>query len=131
MDLVEYIKSHKPKGFAPRPYYSAEGDSLTFFFENVEYYGQRIDDFLTAYRAIDGNGLVGCQIKGLPKALALLGDFKLSVSDGKVLLTMIFIALMAQTPEEDARDCYRELGKLAAQQNASIPAKDIRSLIPA
>lgn len=129
--LIEFLKTSKPKGFQPRPHYSAEGDSLTFFFEDTPYYGERIDDFLTAYRAMDGHGLVGCQIKGLPKTLALMGDFGLSVSDGRVKLTMIFMACMAQTPEGKAKDQYRELGRAAAEADAEISAKDLEPALAA
>lgn len=128
MDLLEQIRKNKPKGFKPRPFYSLDGDSLTFFFKDEEYYGERIDDFVTAYRAINGRGLIGCQVKGLPRALNLLGDFKLALTDGKVLLTMIFMALMAQTNPE-ARECYRELGKMAAESNASISRADLESIL--
>ncbi len=118
--LIEFLKANKPGAFRPEPDYSAEGDSLTFFFEDHEYYGERIDSFLTAYRAVDSDDLVGCQIKGLPKALELLGDFGIAISDGNVLLTMVFMALMAQTPEREAVECYRELGRLAARSKPEI-----------
>lgn len=121
--VLDFLKNNKPQGFNPRPFYSGEGDSLTFFFENKECYRERIDDFLTAYRAIDGHGLVGCQIKGLPKALELLGDFGIRISDGKVSLAMIFMAYMAQTMEEESKECYRELGRMAG--NTSIPSSEL------
>ena len=125
--IAEILKSKKPAGFAPRPFYSSEGDSLTFFFEDQPYYGERIDDFLTAYRAMDGDGLVGCQVKGLLRALRLLGDFGLIVSDGNVSLTMIFmvIALMAENERPEATARYKELGRLAAERNVSIPANEL------
>lgn len=122
--VIDFVRNNKPKGFNPRPFYSGEGDSLTFFFENKEYYRERIDDFLTAYRAIDGAGLVGCQIKGLPKALELLGDFGVHISDGKVSLAMIFMAYMAQTMQEESKECYRELGRMAGK--TSIPASELQ-----
>lgn len=119
--VLDFVRNNKPKGFNPRPFYSAEGDSLTFFFENKEYYRERIDDFLTAYRAIDGRGLIGCQIKGLPRALELLGDFGIRITDGKVGLAMIFMAVMAQSMEQEAKECYRELGRMAGNKLVPVP----------
>ena len=125
----EFVKANKPQGFEPRPYYSTEGDSLTFFFENRDYYRERIDDFLTVYRAMEGDGLVGCQIKGLPSTLKLLGDFGIIISDGKVALAMIFMACMAQTPEPASKECYRKLGKAAAETHATIPADMLEPIL--
>jgi hypothetical protein len=121
MDSLEsFLKSNKPQGFTPRPYYSAEGDSLTFFFADTAYHAERIDDFLTVYLSTSSKRLIGCQVKGVPKVLELLGDFGISISDNHVQLTMIFMACMAQTHNEDAKDKYRELGKVAAESNASV-----------
>lgn len=126
--LIEHLKTTKPKGFTPRPYYSVEGDSLTFYFKDEESYRERVDDFLTVYKSIKSDKLVGCQIKGLPKALKLLGDFGLMfIEDGSVRLSMIFMACMAASPEAGARKRYVELGKFAKE--ASIPAKELESLL--
>src|SRR5437867_7554506 len=120
--LIEHLKTTKPKGFTARPFYSVEGDSLTFYFKDEESYRERVDDFLTVYKSIKSRKLVGCQIKGVPKALKLLGDFGLIlIEDGSVRLSMIFMACMAASLESEARKRYVELGKLAMV--ASIPAK--------
>jgi len=129
--ILDSLRTGKRGTFEARPYYSAEGDSLTFFFENKPYYGARIDNFLTVYRALEGDGLIGCQIKGLPKALRLLGDFGLMIKDERVLLTMIFMAFMAQTREEEPRKCYEQLGRIAKERNAFVPAEELSSLIAA
>ncbi len=126
--LIDYLKTNKPKGFAPRPFYSVEGDSLTFYFKDEPSYRERVDDFLTVYKSIATEKLVGCQIKGLPKALKLLGDFGLVIQDKSVRLGMIFIACMAATPEQASRDQYLELGREA--RDATISAKDL-DLVPA
>ena len=125
--LIEHLKTTKPKGFAPRPFYSVEGDSLTFYFKDEESYRERVDDFLTVYKSIKSDKLVGCQIKGLPRALKLLGDFGLFIEDGPIRLSMIFIACMAATPEAEAKKRYVELGKVAGK--ASIPAKELEPLL--
>src|SRR5436853_1586764 len=93
--LIEHIKNHRPGSFKPQPVYSAEGDSLTFIFENLEYYRERIDDFLTIYRALDGERrLIGCQLKGVPEVLNLLASFDLTINNTPVKLTMIFLGYL-------------------------------------
>ena len=125
--LIEHLKTTKPKGFTPRPFYSVEGDSLTFYFKDEESSRERVDDFLTVYKSIKSDKLVGCQIKGLPRAMKLLGDFGLIIEDDSVRLGMIFIASMAACPEPLTRERYRQLGKIAKQ--ASIPAKELEPLL--
>lgn len=122
------MRKNKPvSGFKAEPFYSSDGDSLTYSFKNEPSYRERIDDFLTVYRSIKDDGLVGCQIKGLPKALNLLGTFGLLISDGRVTLGMIFIACMAETNELEARECYKELGEKLS--STEIPKEQLEPLM--
>ena len=123
-DLMEYLNTAMPRGFTPQANYSAEGDSLTFFFRDEPSYRERVDDFLTVYRAVVGDELVGCQIKGLPDALKLLGDFGLLLEDGTIRLGMIFVACMAVSPEPEGKRRYQELS--AHIRNESIPMHVLR-----
>ena len=125
--LIDYLNENKPQGFTPRPFYSVEGDSLTFYFNDEESYRERLDDFLTVYKSIKSNKLVGCQIKGLPQALKLLGDFGLTIQDEAVRLSMIFIACMAVNPKPASKQCYQELGRVARE--TTIPAKELESVV--
>jgi len=125
--LIEHLKTTKLKGFTPRPFYSVEGDSLTFYFKDDESYRERVDDFLTIYKSIKTDKLVGCQIKGLPQAMKLLGDFGLVIEDDSVRLGMIFIACMAANPVPEARKQYLLLGKMARE--TSISAKELEPLL--
>jgi hypothetical protein len=128
--LVDYLKTHKPKGFSPKPYYSEDGDSLTYYFQNDESYGERVDDCLTVYRSTKNAKLVGCQIKGLPSALKLLGDFGLLITDGEVALGMIFIACMAANPppKPETKKWYLELGKMT--KDTVIPRRELEPALP-
>ena len=127
-DMIEHLKSNKPKGFTPKPFYSVDGDSLTFYFKDEPTYRERVDDFLTVYLSISSNKLVGCQIKGLPKALELLGDFGLYfIEDKKIRLGMIFMACMAATPDPKSKAFYIELGKVAGE--TTIPAKELQPIL--
>jgi hypothetical protein len=131
--LLDYVRTHEPHGFKPKPHYSTDGDSLVFYFKDEESYGERVDNFLTVYRSIETDSLVGCQIKGLPAALKLLGDFGLFIEerskDKAVRLGMIFMACMAATPspEPQTKERYVELGKISKE--ATIPARELRSAL--
>ena len=127
--LVEHIKKHKPKGFKAIPIYSPEGDSLTFIFVDVEFYRQRIDDFLTVYRAIDGDHLVGCQLKGVPEVLDLLGSFDLTVHNKPIKLKIIFLGCMTRTQKE-VHHFYLDLAMHDAMKRAVISPKTIKSFVP-
>jgi len=125
--LIDYLKTNKPKGFTPRPFYSVEGDSLTFHIKDSESYGERMDDFLTVYKAIGTDELVGCQVKGLLQTLELLGNFGLILEGKEVKLGMIFMACMASTPESTSKERYLELGRAAG--TATINAKELEPIM--
>ena len=130
--LTEYLQANKPKAFKAVPIYYPEGDSLTFIFDDARYYRERIDDFLTVYRAIfaDSTGqkdrLVGCQIKGLPEAITLLGSFGLTITDEPIKLTMLFLASMARS-ESEQKHFYVDLAKRDESKNAEISAADLKA----
>ena len=125
--LINYLKKNEPKGFTPQPYYSAAGDSLMFYFKDEQSYAERIDDFLTVYRSTHDQGLIGCQIKGLPQTLKLLGNFDLTIKDAKVTLKMIFLGCMAQSESAESKHFYLELSK--AVQNVAIPREEIAQVL--
>jgi hypothetical protein len=121
--LVDYLKSHKPKRFVAKPYYSADGDSVTYFFKDNPSYAQRVDDFLTVYLSIEGDELVGCQVKGVARLLKLLGEFGVTIEDKLVKLGMFFMAGMAETPIGHAKEQYRALSRIAG--DASVSRKEL------
>lgn len=110
-DLMKYLEKTRPKGFAPRPYYGAEEDCLTFYFDNAESFARRVDDLLTLYLSVKTNELVGCQVKGVRKNLKRLGDFGISVKHTKVRLDLFFhlLAYLAEKPAQRKR--YLELSE--------------------
>lgn len=127
---MDYMKTRPAGQFKPVPHYSAEGDSLTFYFRQDESYAERIDDFLTVYKSLNTEELVGCQVKGLPDALRLLGNFGMNLYQGKKLkLSMIFLALMAQSDESESKKCYEKLGQIANEQDAQLDPNNVDDLI--
>lgn len=123
---MEFLDSHgTPPPFRPAPFYSPDGDSLTFYIQNKPSYRQRIDDFLTVYRAIEGDALVGCQIKGLPKTLELLGSFGLRISDGRVKLTFIFLATAMQSENPETKEICAALSRAAKETELELAGAEL------
>src|SRR5947207_1600700 len=89
-DLMKFLETTKPKGFEPRPYFGPAEDSLTFYFDNAESYGKRVDDLLTLFLSVKDNRLVGFQVKGLRRNFKRLGQFGVSIKHGKVRLDLFF-----------------------------------------
>lgn len=110
-DLGAYLETESPAGFAPRPYYGAEEDSLTFYLRNDESYARRIDERVTVFLSFDKDELVGCQVKGVRRHLQRFGDFGVHITKGKIRLGMFFHILAFMIPEPERRARYLELGQ--------------------
>ena|SRR3990172_3827506 len=109
MKLNEYLQTAKPESFTPKPFYSPEGDTLTYFLEDTEFYAKRLDDLVTVYRSTATDRLVGCKIKGVKRILERLGEFDVLIDrDGTYYLGPFFLAGMAEA-EEGKRPDYEEL----------------------
>src|SRR5712675_2400481 len=101
VNLKDFVASNNPGKFQPKPYYSRAGDSLTFFFKDNPSYAVRVDDLLTLYRSIDGEEMVGCEIKGVHCILEKMGDFGVRIRSGKIDLSMLFLAYLGYTRLND------------------------------
>lgn len=110
-DLMKFLETTKPKGFEPRPYFGPEEDSLTFYFDNAESYGKRVDELLTLFLSVKNDKLVGCQVKGVRKKLKRLGNFGIAIKHGKVRLDLFFylLAFLAEKPQQ--RQKYLDLSQ--------------------
>lgn len=110
-DLIKFLETAKPKGFEPRPYFTSDEDSLTFYFDNAESYGKRVDDLLTLFLSVKNDELVGCQVKGIRKNLKRLGQFGIALKHGKVRLDLFFylLAFLAEKPHQ--RQNYLDLSQ--------------------
>jgi hypothetical protein len=110
-DLMKYLDTVKPRGFASRPYYGPEEDSLTFYFNKAESYGKRVDELLTLFLSVKTDALVGCQVKRVRKNLKRLGSFGIAIKHGKVRLDLFFylLAFLADKPQQ--RQKYLDLSQ--------------------
>ena len=123
--LIDYLKENKPKRFVAKPYYSSVGDSMTFYFKDEASYAARVDEFLTVYLSIKSGEMVGCQVKGVARILKILGEFGCVIEARSVKLGMFFMACMAETPLEQAKEQYRTLGRIA--RDAAVPSEQLES----
>lgn len=118
-DLMSYLEGREAAGFEPHPYYSADGDFLTFFFRGDDHYEERIDKLLTVYRSMENDELVGWKIKGVRHILDTLGKFGIE-GDG-VRMNFLFLSGAfisgALGQNGDRRKWYEEM---------STRTKDIR-----
>ena len=108
VSLTDYIAGKKPKAFKPVPHYVPEGDSLFFYFKDVESYAERVDELLTVFRSVESKELVGCQIKSIRCVLKKLGSFGVHIEDGKIL-ALLFLACAAASERVPPSDTLEEL----------------------
>jgi hypothetical protein len=121
VSIEEFIRSNPPEKFQPKPYYSKNGDALTFYFKDVPSYGDRIDSILTIYRSVENDEMVGCQIKGVRHILEKMGSFGVHVDDS-VQLSILFWAYLVFTKlHEETLTSSRpmqQLGSVLAETGA-------------
>ncbi len=123
--LLEFLEGRKPSDFVSKPRCFRDGDFLTYYFRDADYYAERVDEVLTVYLDPENHDLVGFKLKGVVHLLKTLGDFSLEVrdGDGKLMLGMLFLARIAATSkpaDEDMKrawDYYHEL----ARKTQSVP----------
>ena len=127
-ELVDYMKGRTYKGFVPHPFYCEIGDYLTYFFEDEDFYAERIDDVLTVYLSMDGDDFVGFKLKGVAHLLETLGDFTIHVEDedGEITLGMLFLVGMQLTTNPKVIEYYqrfaRDTQKIAVKKRELQPA---------
>jgi len=100
-DLMSYLDGREATGFEPRPFYSPDGDFLTFHFREDDHYAERVDELLTVYLSMDTQELVGCKVKGVRRILDTLGKLGVLVDDGEIKMSFLFLS--AAFSREDAR----------------------------
>ena len=116
-ELTVYLKTAKPRGFRSRPFYSPEGDCLTFYFADEDHHAERMDEFLTVYRSMDRDKFVGFKLKGVAHLLELVGNFCFQVFDGNgdLKLSMLLAAGTMNTKEPCAVPAYQEFATKTSQ----------------
>ena len=127
-DLKEFVRANPCKGFTPRPYYSREGDFLTYYFRDVDHYAHRVDSALTVYLSMEGNKLVGFKIKGVRVITETLGLFNIirDVPDGDetVAIHILLLPVMGRARHPEVREHYEEIEEKT--RNITIPRKELQ-----
>jgi hypothetical protein len=118
--LTEYLSAMKCQGFKPRPYYSKDGDFVTYYFSDQECYAERMDDLLTVYLSLDDKGLVGVKLKGVTRLRDELADFQVFDGTGKLMLGMLFFAGGFLYAGPNVIDQYRRI----ARATKSVPLEE-------
>lgn len=62
---IQSLLSGPKREFQPKLFHSVESDSLQFYHEDVSYYAERIDCWLTVYKQFETEKLVGFKIKNI------------------------------------------------------------------
>ena len=122
---MTYLSGREAAGFEPHPYYSSDGDFLTFFFRDADHFAECVDELLTVYLSMDTNELVGYKIKGVHRILDTLGRFGVKVSDGDIQLSFLFLS-GAFSREDERRKRYEEIGALA--QGIRLNPSELQSI---
>ncbi len=122
-ELMEYLAGKETKGFTPHPHYHRDGDFLTFFCRDDDATAKRVDELLTVYVSSKTDELVGAKIKGVKRILSTLGNFGVTIKDGRLTLGMLFLAGMAVSREPANKSEYERVGEFV--KSVSIDASEL------
>ena len=113
LDADKLIKRF-PSKFEPKPFYSQTNDAVYFYHEDADHHAERIDCWLTIYKAFDDERLIGFKIKNLKVLLSRFDALGLAcrVSEGswEILLQPIlaFIPMAVESATVHLPD-YRDV----------------------
>jgi len=116
------LRKLKVGGFRPKPHYDAESDTLTLFIAPDEARRERVDRFLTVYRARQTNAVVGCLVKDVRGVLLKnLQAMHLGIEARSVQLSLLLYLVPLVAEGDVASRKYREviepLSRVAATVN--------------
>ena len=65
--LINDLKEHEQLGieWKPSAFYNNDGDMIEWYNEQVPYYGERVNELITLYRAEEDDRIVGGCIKNI------------------------------------------------------------------
>jgi len=65
--IWEYFKEHEQLGleWKPNAFYNPDGDMIEWYNEQDNYYAERVNEFITLYRADEDDRVVGGCIKNI------------------------------------------------------------------
>lgn len=126
--IEEFLSSPKP-GFESRPTYSKSADCVELFFEDSDHYAERIDCWLTIYKAFDGDRVVGFMIKNVGTLLTrfdVLGlNCRVSGTKWAIQLSAFVACVPFVQPEMTHEPAFRDVANRVLHSNQAF------ELIPA
>jgi hypothetical protein len=99
--------------FESRPTYSASGDCVELFFEDADYFAERVDCWLTVYKRFGDEHIVGFQIKNVATLLsrfdALGLDCRIKGTKWAIRLDTFVACVPFVDPESSMRPAFRDI----------------------
>ncbi|MFH1108407.1 MAG: hypothetical protein V1790_04305 [Planctomycetota bacterium] len=95
---VDAILKEFPSRFESRPSYSAAGDCVEYFFEDTDHFAERIDCWLTVYRAFDDRRVIGFKLKNVKALVSAFDALGLDVRISKNACIIRIQPLIAFVP---------------------------------
>ncbi|MFN2507196.1 MAG: hypothetical protein ABR589_00290 [Chthoniobacterales bacterium] len=126
--LTDFVRSKKAKKFEPKPYYSQNGDALIFYFKDEPSYAERVDDFLTVYKATQSDEIVGCELKGVRHILQRMGNFGVLIQSSAVDMSLLFWGYLGYSTlsQHESRGIrINELGQAIAGSRARVDTAEL------
>lgn len=87
------LGDHASGDFEPRPFYDGTSDCVTLFVSPDESYRERVDHFLTVYRSVKTNEVVGCHIKDVRKVLDVVRAFNIGIQTSGVTIGLLLLGV--------------------------------------
>ncbi len=124
LNIEELLRDFPPR-FESKPFYSAEGDCIQWYFEDVDGYAERIDCWLTVRRSHDDGRLTGFKLKNVSTLMKAFDALGLEVRVKGPRWEIMLKAMVAYSPLMPGAksDPYRDLVRLIPQrQTVEVPA---------
>ena len=107
------IAGEQVEHFEPFVFNNTDGDCIEFFVSDDNYYGERIDDYLTVYHSQETAEIVGFVIKNVKRMFDRLSQqrsaMEFVIDDGKVQLRSLFVLMFAHEKNNTAQEGKRDL----------------------
>lgn len=97
LDVDKLIKQF-PAKFESKPFYSHTNDAAYFYHENTDHYAERIDCWLTVYKAFEDDRLIGFKIKNLRVLLSRFDALGLACRASKGNWLILLQPMLAYIP---------------------------------
>jgi ABC-type amino acid transport substrate-binding protein len=105
--------------FEPFAFYNADGDCVEFFAKGEKYYGERVDDYVTVYRAVETGEIIGSVIKNVRALCAELSAgkprIKIIVEEGQICIQHLFFLWWMR--HANSTPVYQTLTELAVNNH--------------